>query len=198
MRNVIKITTIALALTFLSAMVLSAQEHNHMHKSDKTQQMKDTQKTDKNGDGVIYQCPMKCEDATDKPGECSKCGMKLSKISINDTNKTMKCDDKEKKCCGDKEAKSNKSQMMKKHGEKMDHSKMMGDHSKMEKSIVHEGIIDLKKIDKNNDGKVFQDMMDWHVISDKAGDCPVCGMTLKEVSIEDAVKNLNKHGFKTK
>ncbi len=26
-----------------------------------------------------YECPMKCEPASDKPGECSKCGMKLKK-----------------------------------------------------------------------------------------------------------------------
>ena len=64
--------------------------------------------------------------------------------------------------------------------------------------MVHKGIIDVKSIDKNKDGKVFQDMMDWNVISDKAGDCPVCGMQLKEVSTEKAKQNLKKHGYKTK
>ncbi len=62
-------------------------------------------------------------------------------------------------------------------------------------SIVHEGIIDLNIIDKNGDGKVFQDMMDWNVISDKAGRCPLCGMYLKEVTIEEAKKNLKENGF---
>ncbi|MDA3862095.1 MAG: heavy metal-binding domain-containing protein [Melioribacteraceae bacterium] len=28
---------------------------------------------------VSYECPMKCEPASDKPGECSKCGMELKK-----------------------------------------------------------------------------------------------------------------------
>lgn len=28
---------------------------------------------------VSYECPMKCEAASDKPGECSKCGMKYKK-----------------------------------------------------------------------------------------------------------------------
>ncbi len=69
------------------------------------------------------------------------------------------------------------------------------DHSS---SIVHEGVIDVKSIDKNKDGKVYQDMMDWNVISDEPGECPLCGMTLKEVSIDEAKKNLTEHGFKVK
>ncbi len=36
-------------------------------------------KKDKGTDGVKYECPMKCEPASDKPGECSKCGMELKK-----------------------------------------------------------------------------------------------------------------------
>lgn len=65
-------------------------------------------------------------------------------------------------------------------------------------SIVREGVIDLTLIDKNSDGKVFQDMMDWNVISDEAGECPLCGMKLKEVTIEKAKENLVKHNFKVK
>ncbi len=80
-----------------------------------------------------------------------------------------------------------------------DHSKMemKNDTTKIE-NIVREGVIDLKKIDKNKDGKVFQDPMDWNVISDKAGKCPLCKMTLKEVTIKKAKENLKKHGFKVK
>jgi len=74
----------------------------------------------------------------------------------------------------------------------------MGEHAQMSNSIVREGTIDVTIIDKNGDGKVFQDPMDWNVISDLKGDCPVCGMTLKEVTIEQAVSNLKKHGFETK
>lgn len=70
--------------------------------------------------------------------------------------------------------------------------------SKKEIKIVREGIINLKTIDKNKDGKVFQDQMDWNVISDEPGKCPICKMTLKEISIEEAKKNLTKHGFKVK
>ena len=65
-------------------------------------------------------------------------------------------------------------------------------------SIVREGEIDLAAIDVNKDGKVYQDMMDWNVISDKPGECPLCGMKLKGVSIESAKENLLKHNFKLK
>jgi len=67
-----------------------------------------------------------------------------------------------------------------------------------EASIVHSGIIDVESIDKNKDGKVFQDPMDWNVISDKDGKCPLCGMFLKEVSIDDAKMNLKMNGFEYK
>jgi Cu(I)/Ag(I) efflux system membrane fusion protein len=67
-----------------------------------------------------------------------------------------------------------------------------------ESSIVRKGVIDVESIDKNKDGKVFQDMMDWNVISDKPGECPLCGMTLKEVTIDEAKANLKEHGFEYK
>ena len=50
----------------------------------------------------------------------------------------------------------------------------------------------------NKDGKVYQDVMDWNVISDTPGECPVCGMELKEVSLEKATENLIKNNFKVK
>lgn len=65
-------------------------------------------------------------------------------------------------------------------------------------SIVRNGEINLTAIDENKDGKVFQDPMDWNVISDKAGECPLCGMDLKEVTLEKAKENLIKHHFKVK
>ena len=82
---------------------------------------------------------------------------------------------------------------------KMDHSKMMkdGEH-KMKNPMVHEGIIDIGAIDKNGDKMVFQDQMDWNVISDEPGICPLCEMKLKEVSIYEAKTNLITNGFKVK
>lgn len=65
-------------------------------------------------------------------------------------------------------------------------------------SIVREGVIDLKSIDENKDGKVYQDMMDYNVISDKPGKCPLCGMTLKKVTLKKAEETLLKSGFKVK
>lgn len=65
-------------------------------------------------------------------------------------------------------------------------------------SIIRESEIDLKAIDENKDGKVFQDQMCWNVISDKAGECPKCGMKLKEVSLQKAKENLVKHNYKVK
>lgn len=80
------------------------------------------------------------------------------------------------------------------------HSEMNAEKQKSEKneSIVRQGTIDLKAIDKNKNGKVFQCPMDWNVISDKADNCPLCKMKLKEVSIEKAKENLKENGFKTK
>ena len=63
---------------------------------------------------------------------------------------------------------------------------------------VRSGVIDLSAIDKNKDGKLFEDIMDWNVISDKPGICPLCGMTLREFSIKEVKENLTKHGFKYK
>ena len=40
--------------------------------------------------------------------------------------------------------------------------------------------------------------MDWNVISDKPGKCPICEMKLKEVTIDEAKVDLEKHGFKFK
>ncbi|MBK6912468.1 MAG: hypothetical protein IPH11_01860 [Ignavibacteriales bacterium] len=74
----------------------------------------------------------------------------------------------------------------------------MDNHQPGEQSILREGEIDLKGIDMNKDGKVYQDVMDWNVISDTPGECPVCGMELKEVSLEKATENLIKNNFKVK
>lgn len=66
------------------------------------------------------------------------------------------------------------------------------DHSS---SIVHQGVIDVESIDKSKDGKLFECPMDWNVISDEDGRCPVCNMYLKEYTIEEVKTNLDKNGF---
>ncbi|HEX2962706.1 MAG TPA: heavy metal-binding domain-containing protein [Ignavibacteriales bacterium] len=91
-------------------------------------------------------------------------------------------------------ADSHKDHKMSMQGQMMS----MGKEKDKDQSIVRKGIIDLKAIDKNKDGKVFQDQMDWNVISDKPGTCPLCKMTLEEVTLKQAKDNLKKNGFKVK
>ena len=67
-----------------------------------------------------------------------------------------------------------------------------------EVSIVREGDIDLVAIDANSDGMIYQDQMCWNVISDEPGECPQCGMTLKEVSLETAKENLVENDYEVK
>jgi Cu(I)/Ag(I) efflux system membrane fusion protein len=66
------------------------------------------------------------------------------------------------------------------------------DHSSF---IVHKGVIDVEVIDKNRDGKLWECPMDWNVISDESGRCPLCNMKLKEYSIEEVKTNLDKYGY---
>ena len=189
MKRIIKIAALVSIVMLLSASFISAQEHNHMHhdKSEKVDSSKSVElsKIDKNQDGKVYQCSMCSDQISDKPGECSKCGMKLSKVSVNETNKNMMDH-------GEMMDHSN----MKDNSEMMDHSKM--DHSKMESAIVREGVIDVAVIDVNNDGKVYSCPMCSDVISDEAGRCPKCEMKLKEYSIEDSEKNLDEYQKKQK
>jgi hypothetical protein len=94
------------------------------------------------------------------------------------------------------------SSKMHKDHKHMDHDKMMGSDNKEvmkdSKSIVHKGTVDLAAIDENGDGKVYQDQMCWNVVSDKSGECPQCGMILKDVSLEEAKANLEENGFEVK
>jgi Cu(I)/Ag(I) efflux system membrane fusion protein/cobalt-zinc-cadmium efflux system membrane fusion protein len=75
-----------------------------------------------------------------------------------------------------------------------------GNHAAADKNsnnpIIREGVIDLRKIDEDKDGFVFQDPMHWNVISDKPGTCPICKMELAKVSLSDARKNLKDNNFK--
>jgi hypothetical protein len=63
-------------------------------------------------------------------------------------------------------------------------------------SWVRKEPIDVKAIDVNNDGYVYQDPMDWNVIADEEGKCPTCGMLMKQVTLEEAEKNLRDHGLR--
>lgn len=63
---------------------------------------------------------------------------------------------------------------------------------------AYKGVIDLKSIDENKDGKVYQCPMDFNVLSDKPGVDPKCGMKMKEVTLKQAKGNLTKFGIKVK
>ena len=76
------------------------------------------------------------------------------------------------------------------------HQSMNMEKNQADSTIIRTGVIDLQLIDKNKDGLVYQDPMDWNVISDEPGKCPLCGMKLKEVTLEDAKRNLIDSGFK--
>ncbi len=80
----------------------------------------------------------------------------------------------------------------------MEKNKNSGKDKMDGENIVRTGVIDLEAIDKNGDGKVYQDLMDWNVISDSEGRCSVCGMYLQEVTVEEAKKNLKEHGYQYK
>ena len=148
-----------------------------------------------------------CKMIMDKTQMPNSCKMKM------DSCKTMMKNPKHMKMMKDHMMNNPEHKKMMKEHMKMDSNKtMMNDpeHKMMMKnmkdkmkmkdksSMVREGVIDLGAIDKNKDGKVFQDVMDWNVISDKPGTCPLCGMKLKEVTLEKAKENLLKNGFKVK
>ena len=97
---------------------------------------------------------------------------------------------------------SNKSENQMKSGESMGQGSMeqgtMGQQMKSDKEWVREQPIDVKALDMNQDGYVYQDQMDWNVIADEEGKCPECGMILKKVTIAEASKNLEDNGYTTK
>jgi len=120
--------------------------------------------------------------------------MKMDCMSKPDSSKEMKhdmkgMDHKMKMDCMQKDDSTKNMNEMKHDMRNMNHEKS---------SIVREGVIDLQAIDENKDGKVFQDQMDFNVISDEAGECPLCGMKLKEVTLEKAKEDLIKHDYKVK
>ena len=58
--------------------------------------------------------------------------------------------------------------------------------------------VDVKALDLNQDGYVYQDPMDWNVIADEEGKCPKCGMFLVKVTVDEAIKNLKDNGYTVK
>lgn len=82
-------------------------------------------------------------------------------------------------------------------GNSEEHDSMHLDESKekVDSHTMRDYNVDVVTLDENKDGNVFQCPMDWNVISDKPGKCPLCKMTLKEVTLEEAKKNLKENDF---
>ncbi|HSL90353.1 MAG TPA: heavy metal-binding domain-containing protein [Ignavibacteriaceae bacterium] len=59
--------------------------------------------------------------------------------------------------------------------------------------IIRDYSVNVASLDENKDGNVYQCPMDWEVISDETGSCPLCNMDLKEYSVADARQNLEEH-----
>lgn len=55
--------------------------------------------------------------------------------------------------------------------------------------------VDPARSDKDGDGIVYQDAMDWAVIHDAPGRCEVCGMRLEKVTLDEARANLRAAGY---
>lgn len=69
------------------------------------------------------------------------------------------------------------------------------DHQHGENQDNKSNLLDVESFDKNGDGMLFQCPMDWDVLSDESGRCPLCEMKLKEFSIDEVKANLDKHGY---
>lgn len=64
--------------------------------------------------------------------------------------------------------------------------------------IVREGIIDVAAIDQNKDSKLYECPMDWNVIADYPGNCPLCKMELEEFTVTAVKDNLKKNDYQVK
>ena len=81
------------------------------------------------------------------------------------------------------------------HGENAVASMQKMDSMKSLEEWVRTEPVDVKAVDVDQDGFVYQDPMDWNIIADEEGKCPKCGMLLVKVPLEEAVKNLTENGY---
>ena len=93
---------------------------------------------------------------------------------------------------------SNNHEEMSHDNEHQGHEHEMKAAETVDSELVREGVIDVESIDENSDGNLYECPMDWNILSDNSGECPVCGMDLKEFSINDVKNNLDKYGYEYK
>ncbi len=88
------------------------------------------------------------------------------------------------------------SQMSDDHSDHAD-PKMVNEYG-VDSPLIRTGEINLKAIDENGDGKIFECPMDWNVLADEFQRCPVCEMKMKEFTIDEVKTNLKKYDYKFK
>lgn len=102
-------------------------------------------------------------------------------------------------CGSDTEKAEEQTQPPAQEGMAMEGMSMEGNQQMMSsEEWIRTQPIDVKAIDLNQDGYVYQDQMDWNVIADEEGKCPKCGMVLAKVTVDEAVKNLKDKGYTVK
>jgi hypothetical protein len=147
-------------------------------------------------------------------GDTTKCvNKKECKMECKDKKDSCKKECKDKKDCCKKECKemkectkkcANECKMDKKDCSTKNTKCSMSDNkmcstTKCKSTVKNvKETIDLKKLDANKDGKIFQCTMDVDQLSDAAGKCPKCKMDMKEVTLKNAKASLKKAGFKVK
>ena len=135
------------------------------------------------------ECKMECKNKKDCKAECKD--KKDCKTACKDKKEcTKKCSSDckmDKKDCSTKDAKCNMT------------DNKMSNNTKCKTTVKNvKETVDLKKLDVNKDGKIFQCTMCPDQLSDAAGKCPKCKMDMKEVTLKNAKASLKKAGFKVK
>jgi hypothetical protein len=69
-----------------------------------------------------------------------------------------------------------------------DHEKVSGGEL-LDSTVIRPENEEITSLDENGDGMLYQCPMDFQVISDNPGRCPLCKMYLEEYTIEQVQKN---------
>ncbi len=176
----------------------SAGTNQNMNSVDSTLIRKgviDLKTIDNNGDGKVYQDPMDWNVISDEPGRCPICEMNLVEVTLSKAYENLVKNGFQAEQV-DAQQKS-KNEMEKKSTEKSKmHDHKLGENEYgVDSPLIRTGVIDVKSIDKNNDGKLFECPMDWNILADEYHCCPVCEMKMKEYSLDEVKTNLKKHGY---
>ena len=88
----------------------------------------------------------------------------------------------------------NNDEMNNEHMEETQHLSDNHTHRNiLDSTVVRSKDVDIASLNKNGDGMLFQCPMDYQVISDEAGNCPLCKMELEEFSVDQTKTNFNNY-----